>query len=526
MIKKIIECNKMNRYILISSYILSIAVTILVYFAGGTTKGYTNLMYIPIAIVSSILGKKIGIIHSIFSGLLIGPFMPLNTGLNIPQEPINWIVRLIIYILIAFIIGFFSDYNKENQEYIANLLTLDIVTGLKNIEAIKREHNINKDHKTIIALSVKEYEEILSFFGYDFANGAILKFSHKLKEILDKYNNVELYRYDGMEFIIIITHNSKDSNFDKIIDSLQSITNSTIKVDDIPIYIEIVMGISSISKDIDILEGLRQGLISLRQAIDKGSKVVIYDTSLDEHFKNIVNIASNFKVALNNGNIKTACQNIYYANDENLYGSELLCRWISEKDTSFNPGQFIPIIQKTELINDLSKHIINIAIDRLLNDSTKDKIVSINFSPKDFKDEIVDYLIMKIEKNKINPKQLLVEITEDILIKKKEAMPYLQKIRSYGISIAIDDFGSGYSSYQSLSELPINVIKIDRSIIDKVDKNPLSRSLVKSIVDFCKAHNMTIVAEGVETKEISDVCKELDIDLLQGYYYHKPTIIK
>lgn len=166
------------------------------------------------------------------------------------------------------------------------------------------------------------------------------------------------------------------------------------------------------------------------------------------------------------------------------------------------------------------------AIEELLNNSFQGKIVSINFSPKDFKEKIVNYLIMKVKDNNINPGQLQLEITEDVLINKDETICYLELIKNNGISIAIDDFGAGYSSYQYISELPIDVIKIDKSIIKKVDKSLFSRSIVKSIVDFSKTHDLKTVAEGVETREIADICKELGIDLLQGYYYHQPTIIE
>lgn len=101
---------------LVFSYILSAAIAVLVYITGGTSKVYTNLMYLPIAIVASLSGKKQGVIHAAISALLIGPFMPLDVASHIDQASINWIIRLIIYIMIAFVIGFFSDYQKKGFE--------------------------------------------------------------------------------------------------------------------------------------------------------------------------------------------------------------------------------------------------------------------------------------------------------------------------------------------------------------------------------------------------------------------------
>jgi len=108
-----------SKYILVISYAFSIAITILVYLAGGTNKVYTNLMYIPIAVVSSVSGKKHGIIHAGINGLLLGPFMPFDAAENIKQPALNWIIRLIMYVIIAYVIGFFSDHYKQEIEKVS-----------------------------------------------------------------------------------------------------------------------------------------------------------------------------------------------------------------------------------------------------------------------------------------------------------------------------------------------------------------------------------------------------------------------
>ena len=528
MVRESFDDKRKNGYIIIASYILTILIAIFIYLTGGAPSAFANLMYIPIATVSSIAGKTHGVIHGSVCGILLSPYMPLDTELGLNQPTIDWVIRMAIYIIIGFIIGFFSDYNKKNSEYISNLLTRDTITNLKNFEAIKRK-DFNKDiPKTIIALSVKEYEETLRFFGYDFTNNAISQFSKRLVSILKKYDNTEVFRYDGMEFVIVISNTKASkakSDVDEIINTLNTINKSTIKVDDIPIYIEIIMGITNIAGNVSILEGARQALVSLRFAIDKDSKLEIYNDDLEEYFKSVISIASEFRLALRKKDIKVAYQNIYYTDTGNLYGSELLTRWTKGQDIYYRPDEFIPIIEKTELIDELSKSIIDNAINIILRANNNPIVVSINLSPSNFKDEIIDYLLTNIEEKNINPSQLQVEITEDILVKKEEIIEYLNRLRDYGLSIAIDDFGSGYSSYQYITELPIDVIKIDKSIVMKIDKNLKSRSLVKSIVNFCKDSRIKTVAEGVESIEILDICKELDIDYIQGYYCHKPTII-
>ncbi len=107
---------KRRPYTLLISYILSVLIAILVYFTGGTTLVYANLMYVPVALCASINGKRHGIILAATSALLIGPLMPLDVAAGIPQPTLNWVIRLAIYILIAFIIGFFSDYYHHEYE--------------------------------------------------------------------------------------------------------------------------------------------------------------------------------------------------------------------------------------------------------------------------------------------------------------------------------------------------------------------------------------------------------------------------
>lgn len=108
-----------NRFFLVFSYFFSIFIVFLVYFTGGTSRVYANLMYIPIAIVSSSQGKKQGVIHAVISGLLVGPLMPLDVEANIYQQPINWLMRVLIYSIIALVVGFFADYRREEFEEIS-----------------------------------------------------------------------------------------------------------------------------------------------------------------------------------------------------------------------------------------------------------------------------------------------------------------------------------------------------------------------------------------------------------------------
>lgn len=524
---KLMTRKKYNTCLVILSYILSISVAVIVYYTGGTIKVYSHLMYIPISIAASTCGKKCGIIHAAFSALLVGPYMPLDSMLNIAQEPFDWILRMFIYIAISCIIGMFYDYGRKYEAYITDILTHDPISKLKNIQALKQVEKADSK-KTIVSFSVKSYTEMVSVFGYDFAGKIILEFTEMLKSALHQYKNIELYKHEGMNFILLISHENQSGDCEyltgEILRISANINSKSIIVDEIPIYIEMSMGISHVMEGESLLEGIRHSLIALEYANFKNLKYSIYDKILDNHYNKILKIASSFRYALINDDIKIASQNIYSSKTGEVHSVELLARWILKDGTRIYTDEFIPVIEKTELMSELTMHMIDNAVEGLIKDKFQN-VVSINFSVMDFNNNVVDYIISKIINNNIGKGRLQIEITERYFLDKETVADYLIKLNNYGITIAIDDFGTGYSSYQYISELPISMVKIDKTLIEKIGDSQISKNAVKSIVNFCKVYNFSTVAKGVETKEIADACMDIGIDYLQGYYFHKPTIL-
>lgn len=524
---KLMARRKYNKCWLLLSYVLSVSVAVIVYYTGGTINVYANLMYIPISVAASTCGKKCGIVHAVFSALLVGPFMPLDSMLNISQTPVNWILRMIIYISISLIIGLFHNYRKNYEAYITDILTHDPITKLKNIHALKQVEKADNP-KTIVSFSVKSYNEMVSVFGYDFAGKIVSEFTEMLKSALKQYKNMELYKHEGMNFILIITHDKQTEYCEYLTDEIlrisENINSKSIIVDEIPIYIEISMGFSIVMEGESLLEGVRHSLIALEYANYKNLKYSVYDKALDNHYNKTLKIASRFRYALINDDIKIAAQNIYSSRTGEVHSVELLARWILKDGTRIYTDEFIPVIERTELMSELTKHMIDHAVEGLVKDKFQN-VVSINFSVMDFNNDVVNYIISKVSDNNIEKGKLQIEITERCFLDKETVADYLLKLTDSGITIAIDDFGTGYASYQYLSELPISIVKIDKTLIEKIGESQISKNAVKSIVNFCKIYNFSTVAEGVETKETADACIDIGIDYLQGYYFHKPTIL-
>ncbi len=520
-----IGIRKDNHYLLVISCFVSILVAVTVYLTGGTTKVYSHLMYVPITVVSSVYGRKWGVFQGIFCSLLLGPFMPLNVSQGIAQAPINWIMRLGVFTLISFIIGFFSDYNQKQADHVAMILTHNMNTGLKNLEAIKNETETQMTNRTIAVINVKGISSTINIFGYNFRNEIMKSLATRLEDLVIDYDNVEVYHYSELKFILKINESCNGIDDKTILKNIANMNKSILKVENIPLYIEIQMGIAYIDRETSTYEGLRRALIACSNAELKLVRMVEFNHGLESYYKSIFQVANEFSESLTNNKVNSAFQKVVTAESEEVYAVEILTRWKKEDGTTIRPDFFIPIIEKTELIHELTRFIISQAMILLTDNENGNCIVSINFSQKDFSDECIEYLIESAINLNVDPSRIQIEVIERTLSNVKDLSKYLKRLKEYNIKIALDDFGTGYSSYYYASELPIDVIKIDKSLIKNLVKNTTTRSLVESVVRSYSCNNIKTVAEGVETKEIADICKEIGFDYLQGYYYHKPEMM-
>ncbi len=204
-------------------------------------------------------------------------------------------------------------------------------------------------------------------------------------------------------------------------------------------------------------------------------------------------------------------------------------RWHHPERGFISPGVFIPVAEETGLIVSASTWALNEACKALkrIEHKTgwKDCLsMSVNFSSTDFaSQDFVDNVYNTLSVTDVSPHQLILEITERILMQQPDtANKTLETCREAGMQIAIDDFGTGYSSLSYLHSFPIDILKIDRSFVVDMFKNEKNIELIRSIIGLGKNLKMKIVAEGVENKEEVDTLKFLGCDKAQGYYFAKP----
>ncbi|WP_158965689.1 bifunctional diguanylate cyclase/phosphodiesterase [Paraglaciecola sp. L3A3] len=209
-----------------------------------------------------------------------------------------------------------------------------------------------------------------------------------------------------------------------------------------------------------------------------------------------------------------------------ILGFESLARWLHPELGQIPPDQFIVIAEKTGMVNEITLHLFEIAI-QALKTWPKDLYLSFNLSAHDVINSVtLEKLRETLDKHGIAPNKIQFEITETTMMADLEHCSNItQDLQQQGFLVALDDFGSGYSSLSYIHKLAFDTLKIDRSFVENVQQNPRSRGVVKTILELCSSFGVRCIVEGVETEEQKDLLLELGCSSMQGYYFYRPAPI-
>lgn len=234
-----------------------------------------------------------------------------------------------------------------------------------------------------------------------------------------------------------------------------------------------------------------------------------------------------------NNSIENNNFEIYYQPKINLKNNkvqtfEALLRWNHPGKGYISPGDFIPLVEKSSLIEPLTEWVINEVLKDISNFKAKNNSfkydIAINISARNLQQpNFVELLIDYLKQYNVNPERFSIELTEtDLMVEIDKNIKKLNQLKEKGINIYLDDFGKGYSSLKYLKEIPIDFIKIDQYFIKNLTKEKKSLDIVRSIIELAHALNIEVVAEGVETEAQLEVLKDINCNYAQGYLFAKP----
>lgn len=423
---------------------------------------------------------------------------------------------------------------KKAQEKIRILGYYDSLTGLlkKNafINELKEEVDkakISKGKCAVFCIELDNFKLVNDTLGHAYGDEFLKIIGEELKGTV-KAGDV-IARTGGDEFTILQKNVNNIDEVKELVDLILEKFNKSWVVENYEFDITASIGIILCPHDTDNVEELLEKVdIAMRKSKSDGkNQCNFFKDYMNDELKHKVKMQKKLKKAVKNNEFSVHYQPQIDIITGKISGMEALVRWVNAEDGSISPNEFIPWAEEIGLIMPISEYVLRTACikSKQWNSSRNSKLsISVNISVIQLNQiNFVEVVKNILEETGLEPRYLTLEITESILIKSLESnIRKLENLRKLGIKIALDDFGTGYSSLSYIMNLPIDIVKIDKSFVDDITENSKKEVIIESIISLAQKINLQVVVEGVEVKEQYDILMKQNCDKIQGYYFSKP----
>ena len=425
-----------------------------------------------------------------------------------------------------------QNLSEANME-LEHLAYHDQITGVRNrISLIKRINELvsSKDSMKIAILiaDIDNFKYINDAMGHSIGDQVLIKVSSRLEGLAGVDSTV--YRLDGDGFVIALEGYEEAPLVERLADRVLKDFKTPLDVNGSKLFVTISIGVSMYPENGDSMdELLKNADIALNKAKATGkNRVVFYDKTMNEAVSERVNIEKHLRAALINNEFELYYQPQWDIAKNKVSGLEALIRWRNPELGYVNPLKLISVAEDTHMIIPIGEWVLKSActyLKGLHRQGHEELSVSVNISMVQLlQDDFVCKVTEILDYAGLNPEYLELEITESVLMESCDALEgKLKLLKDKGIKIALDDFGKGYSSLNYLKQLPISTLKIDKSFIDTIESDSKHKSLTNLIVKLGRIMGLSVVAEGVETKEQLDYLTRYRCDKVQGYLFSKPV---
>ncbi|MEK6256813.1 MAG: EAL domain-containing protein, partial [Chloroflexota bacterium] len=413
----------------------------------------------------------------------------------------------------------------------------DALTGLPNrgvfIDRLSQAINFSKrsaDYAfAVLFLDVDDFKVVNDTLGHEVGDKVLVELSQRLNDklrITDTLTHLgSIARFGGDEFAILLSGFEDKTDPLFIARRICKIATNPFVIDGHNINISLSVGLTSNNLDYRSPDDmLRDADIAMYRAKDSGkNRVEFYDREFHIDLMEKLKRQQTLRIAVEQKEFKIHYQPIISVTTNKIVGHEALVRWYTPDGKVVSPNDFIPLLESASLLVSIDHWVLMEACNQTMLwrekfTSHAPLTISVNFSTKNFSDsEVVKFVANTLEATKLPPSSLWLEITESVGLDISDvALESLNQLRSMGVKICIDDFGTGYSALNYLIDLPVNSLKIDTSIIRRLDTFDKSRKITSAVASLAKQLELEIVAEGIETKNQFDIVKELGCDYAQG----------
>lgn len=418
----------------------------------------------------------------------------------------------------------------------------DSLTGLANRLAFREtlDHRLMQlrgvgRQLALLFADIDDFKRVNDTLGHDVGDEVLIQCANRICEAVQRAGGdvADLARFGGDEFVILVygegEHADVRARAAHLAETLVAELSRPIVVQDRQVFLGTSIGLTLFPDDASGATMLmKNGDIAMYQAKVAGKNCYrFYSRAMDQAVTRRVRIEQDLRGAWERGELTLAYQPIYRVADKALIGAEALLRWQHPVHGQVAPSVFIDVAEQSGLIETIGPAVIRTACRdamRWRRDGGEELFVSINVSPRQLRSgDFQEQVMTALAESGLPPRLMHIELTETaVLGDEEQARRILSSLREAGIKIWLDDFGTGFSGLSHLRRVPVDGVKIDRSFIADVLRDPDDLALTTAIIAMAHSLGMTVVAEGVEKEGQCDLLRSRGCDLAQGYWLGHP----
>ena len=422
----------------------------------------------------------------------------------------------------------------------------DALTGLANRLAFREalDRRLMELHGAgyqlgLLFADIDDFKRVNDTLGHDAGDEVLVQFASRIQEAVDRLGGegALLARFGGDEFVILVESPAGAAGIREVAaqlaETLVAELGRPIVVAGRQVFLGISIGVTVFPDDaVGAAMLMKNGDIAMYQAKVAGKNCHrFYSRAMDQAVERRVRMEQDLRGAWERGELALAYQPVYSLGDRRLVGAEALLRWQHPDHGPVAPSVFIDVAEQSGLIETIGPQVLQAAcedaVDWRRDFPGSDLFVSVNVSPRQLRNgDLATLVVQMLQQTGLPADALHIELTETAVIGDElRVSSLLARLRDAGVKVWLDDFGTGFSGLSHLRRVPVDGVKIDRSFIADVLRDPDDLALTTAIIAMAHSLGITVVAEGVEKEGQFDILRERGCDLAQGYWLGHPMTV-
>ncbi|KAF1707652.1 putative bifunctional diguanylate cyclase/phosphodiesterase [Pseudoxanthomonas sacheonensis] len=436
--------------------------------------------------------------------------------------------------------GSMNDSIARHDRDVRRMAYTDALTGLTNRLAFRE----SLDHRlmmlrgagrqlALLFADIDDFKRVNDTLGHEAGDEVLVQFANRIREAVERMGGDDslLARFGGDEFVILIQNGDVRAAATQLAEALVKELGQPLVVEGRQVFLGTSIGITLFPEDASGATSLmKNGDIAMYQAKVAGKNCYrFYSRAMDQAVERRVHMEQELRGAWERGELSLVYQPIYRLMDHRIVGAEALLRWQHPEMGAVAPSVFIDVAEQSGLIETIGPRVLRAACAAAAHwnaqgDSEEAPFVAVNVSPRQLRSgDLPEEVASSLRDTGLPASRLHLELTETAVIgDEAHASALLAKLHRTGVKVWLDDFGTGFSGLSHLRRVPVDGVKIDRSFIADMQRDPDDLALTTAIIAMAHSLGITVVAEGVEKEAQFDILRDRGCDLAQGYWLGHP----